>query len=429
MTSAQESRWRREGLRVAAEAYSYHRAWFKSIQSRVAAGEPFAVISAETPLEILRALDIPVVMVQWWSSLIAAKQKSAQYLGYLRERGYPDDQEPYFSLALASVFDNDSSSAPWEGLPRPTFIIGDPRDDDQAKIYELWARESGAISFNYTRAQFNDAPLEWWALGANRWEELFEPAVLDLHVAQSEQLIELLERVTQRKFSLGRLRHVLDLVNEQESWFARARDLVARSVPSPISVTDTFTSVMMLQWHRGTEWGRDRAKDFYQEIEQRVQQRRPACADEQVRLQWIGTGLWFDVSFYDSFMASHSAVFVWSMYLALAADAYIRLDHGQPLRTLAARYVGFIQYLEMEPWPSAWYVKEALHHQIDGVVSLDGSPFIEAALQTAGIPVLKLTASNVDNRRWNELEMRRAVSEFIEGDVAAKARLRRAAPR
>jgi benzoyl-CoA reductase/2-hydroxyglutaryl-CoA dehydratase subunit BcrC/BadD/HgdB len=426
MNAGLTPRWRREGLRVAAEAYQFHRAWFKGIQTRVAAGEPFAVISAETPLEILRAFDIPVVMIQWWSSLIAAKQKAPQYLQFLRDRGYPDDQEPYFSLAFASVFDPDSSNAPWEGLPKPTFIIGDPRDDDQAKIYELWARECGAISFNYTRAQFNDAPREWWALGVDRWEELFEPAVLDLHVAQSEQLIELLERVTQRKFSLDRLRHIMQLVNEQEAWFARARDLVARTQPSPISVTDTFTSVMMLQWHRGTEWGRDRARDFYDEIEQRVKTGRAACDGEKVRLQWIGTGLWFDVAFYDSFMASHGAVFVWSMYLALAADAYIRDDHGQPLRTLAARYVGFIQYLEMEPWPSAWYVKEALHHQIDGVVSLDGSPFVEEALQRAGIPVLKLAVSNVDNRRWNEAEMRAQVSSFIENQAAPKACLRRA---
>jgi benzoyl-CoA reductase/2-hydroxyglutaryl-CoA dehydratase subunit BcrC/BadD/HgdB len=427
MNAPQQPRWRREGLRVAAEAYDYHRAWFKTIRSRVAAGEPFAVISAETPLEILRAFDIPVVMVQWWSSLIAAKQKAPKYLTFLRERGYPDNQEPYFSLAFASVFDPDPSTAPWEGLPKPTFIIGDPRDDDQAKIYELWARECGAISFNYTRAQFNDAPLEWWALGNQHWEDLFEPAVLDLHVTQSEQLIEMLERVTQRRFSVDRLRRVMELVNEQEAWFARSRDLVARTVPSPISVTDTFTSVMMLQWHRGTEWGRDRAKDFYQEIVQRVSGKQPACAGEQIRLQWIGTGLWFDVSFYDSFMDTHGAVFVWSMYLALAADAYIREDHGQPLRTLAARYVGFIQYLEMEPWPSAWYVKEALHHQIDGVVSLDGSPFVEAALQRVGIPVLKLAASNVDNRRWDEADMRRQVSEFIEQEAAPRARLRRPA--
>jgi hypothetical protein len=424
VSGASTSRWRREGLQVAAEAYTYHRAWFKDVQQRVAAGEPFAVISAETPLEILRAFDIPVVMVQWWSSLVSAKQKAAQYLGYLRERGYPDDQEPYFSLAFASTFDADPVHAPWEGLPTPTFLIGDPRDDDQGKIYELWARECGAISFNYTRAQFDAAPVDWWSLGAEQWEHLFEPAVLDLHVAQSRQLIELLERVTGRSFSIDRLQRVMQLVNEQESWFARSRDLVARTVPCPISVTDTFTSVMMLQWHRGTEWGRDRARDFYREIEQRIHDHRPACAREKIRLQWIGTGLWFNVAFYDSFMAEHGAVFVWSMYLALAADAYIRQDHGDPLRTLAARYVGFIHYLEVEPWPSSWYVKEALLHQIDGVVSLDGSPFVEAALQQVGIPVLKLTASNVDNRHWDEAQMRRQVGEFIEHEAGPRSRQR-----
>jgi hypothetical protein len=425
MSGRPHSRWRTEGLKVAAVAYAHHREWFHGIKERVAAGEPFAVISAETPLEILRAFDMPVVMVQWWSSLVSAKQKAPQYLQYLRDRGYPDDQEQYFSLAFSSVFDTDPLSAPWGGLPTPSIIIGDPRDDDQGKIYELWARECGAEYFCYERPQFNDAPTDWWTLGADRWEDLFDATMLDLHAEQSARLIEVLRRITGREFLMERLAHVLDLVNEQEAYFAKSRDLVARTVPSPISVTDTFTSVMMLQWHRGTEWGRDRARDFHAELEQRIATNQPTCPDEQVRLQWIGTGLWFDVSFYDSFMADFGAVFVWSMYLALAADAYIRLDHGDPLRTMAARYVGFIQYLEMEPWPSSWYVKEALLHQIDGVISLDGSPFVEEALRRAGIPLLTLSASNVDNRRWNGQEMHDRVGDFIRSKALPRARLRR----
>ena len=39
---------------------------------------------------------------------------------------------------------------------------------------------------------------------------------------------------------------------------------------------------------------------------------------------WVGRGLWSDMGFYQQWEESHGAVFVWSMYLALAADGYIR---------------------------------------------------------------------------------------------------------
>lgn len=420
--------WRRQRrISSTEDAYAFHRQWFGDVQQRVAAGEPFAIISAEVPLEILRAMDIPYVMIQWWSSLVSAKQKAPSYLGELRARGWPDDQAQYFALSFASCFETDPASAPWGGLPKPTLIIGDPRDDDQGKIYELWAREIGATYFAYERTNFNDAPDDWWALGARQWDRLLDPAMLDLHVAQSHDLIRILERETGRRFSLDRFREVLQLVNEQEEWFRRTRDLVAATCPSPISVTDTFTSVMMLQWHRGTEWGRDRARAFYEEVAARVSDGAPACPQERVRLQWIGAGLWFDTDFYDSFMDDHGAVFVWSMYLALAADAYIREDQGDPLRTLAARYVAFIQYLEMEPWPSGWYLKEALAHGVDGAVAIEASPHVEEAFRRAGIPFLVLGAHNVDSRRWDSAAMRERVARFIEEEAAPHAALRRAA--
>jgi hypothetical protein len=39
---------------------------------------------------------------------------------------------------------------------------------------------------------------------------------------------------------------------------------------------------------------------------------------------WVGRGLWSDMGFYQRWEDSHGAVFVWSMYLGLAADGYLR---------------------------------------------------------------------------------------------------------
>ncbi|RYY43975.1 MAG: 2-hydroxyacyl-CoA dehydratase [Sphingomonadales bacterium] len=395
--------------------YAYHRQWFADTQARVAAGEPFALVAAEAPLEILRAMDIPFVTVQWWSSIVSAKRKAPQYLEELRKRDLPDDQDQYFALGLASTFDTDPESAPWGGLPRPSIIIGDPRDDNQHKIYELWARETGAIYYPFERAIQDGGPDAWWELGPRRWDELIDPALLDLHVEESKGLIRLLEQTTGKRFCETRFREVLDLVNETEEWFVRARDLVSTTRPAPIGVSDTFTSVMMPQWHRGTVWARDAAKMFHDEVAARVAAGDAACPDEKLRLAWLGQGLWFNVDFYESFMDSHKAVFVWSMYLGYAADAYLRYGDEDPLRTLSARYAVFTQYMSMEPWPSGWFVKEAKLAGIDGVVVLGQAwPFLDDAFADAGIPLLRLDVHQVDNRKWSEERVQGAVRSFLD---------------
>lgn len=395
--------------------YAYHRQWFADTQARVAAGEPFALVAAEAPLEILRAMDIPFVTVQWWSSIVSSKRKAPQYLEELRKRGLPDDQDQYFALGLASAFDTDPESAPWGGLPKPSIIIGDPRDDNQHKIYELWARETGAIYYPFERAIQSDAPDAWWELGPSRWDELIDPALLDLHVEESKGLIRLLEQITGKRFCDTRFRQVLDLVNETEEWFVKARDLVSTTRPAPIGVSDTFTSVMMPQWHRGTEWAHDAAKLFHDEVAARVAAGEAACQGEKLRLAWLGQGLWFNVDFYESFIESHGAVFVWSMYLGYAADAYIRYGDTDPLRTLSARYAVFTQYMSMEPWPSGWFVKEARLAQIDGVVVLGQAwPFLDQAFAEAGVPLLRLDVHQVDNRKWSEERVGEAVRAFLD---------------
>jgi len=120
---------------------------------------------------------------------------------------------------------------------------------------------------------------------------------------------------------------------------------------------------------------------------------------------WVGRGIWGDMGFYQRWQESHGAVFVWSMYLGLAADGYIRyFDRGRdPLRALAARFVTMGDELRMPTWAGAWYVKEARTHGCHGAVALsDADPFVLRALRKAGIPVLSLELDNYIQDRDSE---------------------------
>lgn len=140
---------------------------------------------------------------------------------------------------------------------------------------------------------------------------------------------------------------------------------------------------------------------------------------------WIGRGLWTDLDMYQRFHEEFGAVFVWSMYLAIAADGYPRYG-DDPMRALAARFVGFTDQLYVPPWSSEWYVKEALGHGVDGVVHLvaddtPGSGFITEALEQEGIPVLEIRANNSDARSVRAARIPERIAEFLSARVLERS--------
>lgn len=419
---------RRPELRCTAEIYAFQRAWFAEVRERAADGEPFAVLSADSPHEIYRAMDIPYVVLQWWSSLIAAKQLGPRYLEALTDEGLPSVHEQYNSLPLGELLTNDPDSAPWGGLPTPTILQASLSSDAMRQLFETWAQRSGAAFYPLERSvdARMSVPSDWWEQLPDRWNEFLPGERLELLTDELRGLIRTLEQTTGRRFDETRFAEIMQLANEQAEHNRATREIVARTVPAPVSATETMPAVMIPQWHRGTAWARDAAGTLHAEIRERVEAGIAAHPGERLRLMWLGRGLWSSLGLYQYFQDHHDAVFVWSMYLGLAADGYLRRigPDDDPLRALAARFVPVGEELRMPTWSSAWHVKEARLHGIDGVVSLGEEDFFSVRrLERAGIPVLTVDANNVDRRTWSEQELTQLIGRFIETRVRpAKAR-------
>lgn len=409
----------------------YQRAWFAEVRERAAAGEPVAIVSADAPHELYRALDIPYIVVQWWSSVVAAKQLAPVYLASLAAAGYPDDHDQYSALPLAEALDP-ALEAPWGGLPRPTILSASIATDGMRKLYEAWASATGAVLFPLERTVDTRSriPTAWWAELPRRWDSFLPTERLDLLTDELRRLITGLEAVTGRRLDHDRLAEVMELANEHAEHNVVTRDLVARTVPAPVSAAETMAATMIPQWHRGSVWGRDAAAAVRAEVAARVANGVAASPGERIRLMWLGRGLWSSLGFYQYFAREYGAVFVWSMYLGLAADGYLRyVDGRDPLRALASRFVPMGEELRMPTWSSAWHLKEAQFHQVDGVVSLGEDDFFSVRkLESAGIPVLSVRADNVDRRTWDEEGLKGRVGEFIERRVVPVAEKRRAFP-
>ncbi|KLU09113.1 2-hydroxyacyl-CoA dehydratase family protein [Kocuria sp. SM24M-10] len=403
-------------LDSARRASAHQKEWFEDLRLRVQTGEPLALVNADAPQEILRAMDIPYVVNQWWASLVGAKRMAERSLDALRRAEYPDDSRQYDAVALGSV-DLPAEEAPWGGLPRPGLVIAENSGDAARKVFDLWAESEHTTFFPFERSAAVDAPPRWWELVPHRWEEAFGADRLDLMVAENWELMDFLEDWSGRRFDLDRFGEVMDRVNQQAEWNRRSRDLLATARPMPVSVHDTINSVMLPQWHRGTQWAVDAARTFYEELEAAVAAGRAVWPRERKRLMWIGRGLWFDMDLYRRFEEEYGAVFVWSMYLAIAADGYLRYG-SDPMRALAARFTGFTDQLYMPGWAGDWYVKEALTHGVDGVVHLvaddiPGARFTTEALEAAGIPVLEIHASNADPRSSEAASLGSKIEQFL----------------
>lgn len=398
--------------------------WFAELRRDVfEQNKPYAIINADTPHDLFHVMGVPVVTNQWWAAVVAAKRLSQDYLDGMNALGYNESLCRYCSIGLATSKIDLGERAPWGGLPQPAMFCARVTCDCMQRIFQQWADLMGAPFFALEAPGSSVLPANWFELSRYRWTELCEPERLDLAVAELRELIQLLERISGRAFDEDALRGFLQRVNQQEEYFEEARQLIADAPKSPVRIGEQITNVMATQWHRGSEWALNHARQFRDEVKARVEAGIAACPGERKRLMWVGAGLWHNTAFYNAFEESHGAVFAWSMYLPFGPDWYIRYGLDDPLRALASRVVSMNEVLHNPPYAPSWIVREAKRSRIDGAVVLmpkgcrpaaSGKLFIANALEKACIPALMIESDMVDGRDWDEAAMQARMAQFIE---------------
>lgn len=404
-------------------ARAHSRAWFAELRRTVIEErQPYVLSNAEMPHEIFETIGLPVVTGEWWGGVISAKQRAGDYLDAINARGFHKGLGAYNTLGLVSTI-IDINDPPWGGLPPPAMVAAPHREQSADAVYGMVAEKFGIPYSGIEMPAAGRFHPRWWELIRDRWDELYEPERIDLLAAQYREMIAVAERIAGRRLDENALRERLEMVNRQEEYFDEARNLILSAPSTPVRIAEQMSNTMTAQWHRGTPWALEHARSFRDEVASRVSAGQGVVANERVRLMWAGVGLWQNTGFYSAFEESHGAVFVWSMYLALAADAYIKYGLEDPVRALAARYLHVGELAHAPPWAGNWMVHEAKRGRIDGCVLLSspgqrhqlaGNVFQKQALEAAGVPVLELTADPNDNRSWDEAAMRAQISRFIE---------------
>jgi benzoyl-CoA reductase subunit B len=404
-------------LKVSHSLRAYQKQWFADLRQEVLeTGRPFAIAGALVPHEIWEALDLPFITDVWYSGLVAAQRRSAYYSDFLGKQGYHEGLSRYGSLTLAVLLDEDNPDKPWGGLPKPSIICTGA--DRSAQIMADYA---GAEYVPLEMPALRHPHPEWWEMSRWQWEDLDESPRIDVMLAQIKDLVAASERVTGRKLDIDRLREIVDRVNRQEEYFDAVRTLIAKAPKLPARLGEVMSQVMGIQWHRGSEWALEQARQFYEEVKHRADNEMWVCPNEQYRLMYVGQGLWQNLDFFTEFEQRYGAVFVRSNYLSIACDGYLRYGTKDPLRALASRYVTMSEQMHIPGLGGAWAKWEARTHRIDGGLSIEGwwgGRMINRDLEENGIPILDLPVDPVDGGTWDDNKMAKLVSDFIEQRVA-----------
>lgn len=398
--------------------------WFAELRADVFEKRaPYAIVNADCPADIFQAMDVPVVTNQWWSALVSSRRMADTYVEGMAELGFDKRLCRYCSLGLASTLVDAGENAPWGGLPRPALLVTKLGCDCMGRVFGLWSEAFGTPAFLLESTGVTELPIEWWKDCRSDWESFHQKRRLDHMDAQFRDLIATAEEATGRSFDEQRLRTSLELANRQQEYYDEISQLMATAPQCPIRIAEAQGTAMIAQWHRGSQWAVDHARDFRDEVADRVARGIAAHPGERKRLMWIGAGLWHRPQFYQAFEESHGAVFVWAEYPSFGADGYLRYGLEDPVRALASRYVSCREWLHDPPWAGEWYAHEAREARIDGAVvlvpsnsrpSATGSYLIREVLEAAGIPTHLLWADMVDPNGWDDAAIQRDIAHFIE---------------
>jgi hypothetical protein len=385
---------------------TYQRAWLEQTRQRVQQGEPFAICNGDEFEDVLNIMDIPVIVINYYNSIIGVQGKTGHYFKVLADHGYDPIS---FAMGLATTLDNNPEMAPWGGLPKPAIILGSTKSDVEMKVLEIWAKTYGCPLFPLEfsldavpELPMYPPPARWWDLSRDHWDELIDPHRLDLRVQQEKALIGFLEIATGKTLSMARLTEALELINEQMEYWGKARDLIAQTIPCPVTLRDQL-SMYQVMWHRGTTRARDFIKSYYEEVKDRVEKGIAANPKEKLRLMWLdGTPpAWAQFA-----EDKYDAVCVASAFSSIPIDSYCRtILNNDPLRTLAGRHM--VLFMETPDWR----LKDAQLHQCHGVVQI-ASPavpsFNKPLFAASGMPLCEIPRDRDDE------EVRSILSAFIE---------------
>ena len=299
-----------------------------------------------------------------------------------------------------------------DSVPKPDILV---YNTNQCRDVQDW--------FSWYAEKFN-API----IGIHTHRSI--EAVSEDHITsitkQMEKLIEPLEKVTENKFDMDKLKRVVQLSRDCSDIWKKILDTAA-ATPAPLTFFDGTTLMGPAVVGRGTQKALEVYEKLLAELEERIKSGEGAVEGERHRIYWDGMPVWGRLSAHSKLFAGLNTNVLASTYCN--SWIFSALDPEDPFRSMAKAYTELFGVRSDKV--KEQYIKEMIEFfKVDGVIYHDaktcpnntncryGMP--QRLSKITGIPSLTIHGDLNDLRLLSDEQTKTNVEAFVEQLEEAK---------
>ena len=369
------------------------------------------VMISGTPEELLRVFDFHLVFPEVNALQLAIRKQALQPILKAEELGYSSDNCGYVKADVG--FYLSGRVGPWGKIPEPTLVLCNYVG---CNTYIKW--------FEHL-AQLSGAPLFMLDIPHPRDPRASQEDIRYV-MKQLEELIELCEQITGKKFDMDRLKENVAYAKEAGEYWARLRTLT-KNVPSPYDAYfDAIALMAPINVLRGTKEAAEFYKIALQQYEEKVTEGAGAVEQEKFRIVMEGPPPYPYFKVFRSLFDRWGAVTVASTYSTVGGtwDFGFRHDPERPLESIAehmlyANYTNenFLnRYAQIKRYIEEWSADALVIHSVKScrLFTAGQGDMREYFSKDLGIPTLLIESDLEDPRYFSEAQLKNRIDAFFE---------------
>lgn len=413
--------------RGAKEGADMFRDWFQYLTLAPQRGEKSAYVFVMGSMaEILRVFDFHTVFPEINSLQTAVRRVAHEYLNAAEDYGYSPDICGYLKADVAMQLQG--GRHPMGTIPKPDLAVYTNACNTYIKWAEIWKRFYQIPIFTLDVPGTRTAGGQTWS-GHPDFEHDKQYVA-----AQINELIELCELVSGKKFEINKLREIMGYVNQMTRAWKRVLEL-NQSTPAVFNaLTDGTVYLGMANGFRGTKEGADYFNRLVEEMEYKAANHLGTVRDEKYRLIFVGVPCYPIFRRFNEMFTEHGGAFISSTYLWFASgggNLGFEYDLSRPLDSLAegvlisvreAMDAMFFQERRIIDMVEPYHVDGVVYHPIKScrTVSTGQADNRRAVLAACDVGSLFIESDMMDKRVVSEAQLKNRIDAFFEGLATRK---------
>jgi benzoyl-CoA reductase/2-hydroxyglutaryl-CoA dehydratase subunit BcrC/BadD/HgdB len=372
-------------------------------------GKWVATHGTQQPLEILEAMDVVGVFIEFWGVISDAVNLESvpEALSISSSTGTPGE--------VCSFFRNIDGLMHAGKWPHTDFMLYATSSCDNVKGYHTLGRRYGIPSFGLERPYLP-----------------YTPKAMEHWKNEHKRLIAFLEQQTGKKLDYDRLKETVRLSYRLTELVLEIDKLVAH-VPSPMSAECFGGPLMAMRLFPGTQIAVDYLTGLRDELQERVNNGIAAVKNERFRVMWSSFAPFWDPGLLPFLQQKYGAVSVCEVLARWRGQANWLLDPEDPLGNLAYKTQnspGNCQYSSSIDW-AGQLVDQARQYKTDAAIFNNNwgckqagalAPLIrDELMRQCGVPSLILDCDVIDHTFTTRAEVESQMDSFFEMVETSKA--------